>query len=66
MLPGIVVNHKLGIKAYLNGKIKKVFKTLQFLIQSNCVQESLRNKNNGCCLEVAQALKIWVVSFDYT
>jgi hypothetical protein len=27
MLPGIVVNQKLGIKAYLDGKIKKVFKT---------------------------------------
>ncbi len=27
MLPGIVVNHKRGIKAYLDGKIKKVLKS---------------------------------------
>lgn len=33
MLPGVVVNQKLGMKAFLNGKIKKVIIIVLNLLQ---------------------------------
>ena len=43
MLPGVVVNQKLGMKAFLNGKIKKVIIIVLNLLQRPFAELNILN-----------------------